>query len=208
MKRKRHLKNYYIKHFFLFLIYFKSYDIYCQDKSCPWHATFENNIIVDYKSNSFSFKAESDTTWLYVKNYKTKKLKKRKILSITSGSDSKKYNLFKIENYLFLQVKQKNKIMFYDTLVNIKNVQNIKSYSLGSNNYTLKDRLYYLDTNYINNSTIKQSIKDNFFIINTTYANISKFTRWFISRNTLTIDRMEICYKVSPFCPLNIIFHK
>jgi hypothetical protein len=192
--------------FFAFIII--SLSSSAQLKNCEWKATTSNTFLLKNKDSSFSFVSSQDTGWLYLPNKKSNKLKKSKVLSVTNGTDLRKYKIYKKGEFLYLKVKSDNKVQFDDTLANINGWQEIRSYSLGSDNYKLKDRLNYLDTTFVNNNTVPKKLKEDYYILYTTYLNVSKFTRWYIRRSDLTLMKMETCYKASPFCPLIITVSK
>ena len=189
---------------FIFLFIFATSVCGQDNKGCSWKSSVSKNWIVINKDSSFSFASINDTAWLYTPNKKTSKFKKSKVLSVTDGSDSRKYKIYKKINFLFLQVKVGSKILYNDTLANIINWQEIKGYTLGSDNYKLKDRLNYLDTAFIHGLFTPKNIKASYYILYTTYLNVAKFTRWYIRKKDLVVEKMETCYKVSPYCPLTI----
>ncbi len=193
--------------FFAYIIITSSSSL-AQLKNCEWKATISNTFLLKNKDSSFSFVSSKDTGWLFLPNKKSNRLTKSKILSVTNGTDFRKYKIYKRGEFLYLKVKSDKKVQFDDTLANINGWQEIRSYSLGSDNYKLKDRLIYLDTTYINNSEVPKKLKEDYYILYTAYLNVSKFTRWYIRRSDLTLVKMETCYKVSPFCPLVITVSK
>ena len=193
---------------FLFLL-FVTTSVCGQDiKGCSWKSTISKNYIVINKDSTFSFGSVKDTAWLYTPNKKSNQIKKSKVLSVTDGSDIRKYKVYKKNDFLFLQVKVGSKILYYDTLANIINWQEIKGYTLGSDNYKLKDRQNYLDTTFINSLLTPNEIKASYYVLYTTYLNVAKFTRWYIRKKDLVVEKMETCYKASPFCPLSVTLIK
>jgi hypothetical protein len=174
------------------------------NKGCSWKSSISKNYIVINMDSSFSFTSAKDTAWLYSPNKKSTKFRKNKVLSVTDGSDIRKYKVYKKNDFLFLQVKVGSKILYYDTLANIINWQEIKGYTLGSDNYKLKDRLNYLDTAFVNDLLTSKDIRASYYVLYTTYLNVAKFTRWYIRKKDLVVEKMETCYKVSPLCPLSI----